>query len=92
MDDQTPHPGKPTDADVARQAFISSVASNVAMLAIVLAVNVAIAKRDTITRAWRRAVGTAHQSARRAHEARELAEFRRDLSEIDHALGALDEP
>jgi hypothetical protein len=88
----TPPTPPPTDADIARQAFISSVASNVAMIAVVLAVNVAVAKRDVITRAWRRATGAAQKNARRAHESRELAAFRRDVSEISHAIGADSEP
>jgi hypothetical protein len=77
--------GPPSDGEVARAALIQSVVSNVAMLAIVVALNVAVAKRDAITRAARRTVASVRQDARQDRERRALAEFRAEVAEISHA-------
>jgi hypothetical protein len=78
-------PGPPSDGEVARAALIQSVVSNMAMLAIVVALNVAVAKRDAITRAARRTVASVRQDARQDRERRALAEFRAEVAEISHA-------
>lgn len=95
MSDQAPDDDRPraTNADVAREAFIHSLASNLAFLGLVLAVNVAVAKRDTIILAWRRATARRRHGGIQARIDREVAAFRADLDEITHAAGGLtDEP
>lgn len=79
------------DADVARQAFIHSVCSNLGMIAVVLAVNLAIAKRDAITRAWLRVARSRRQAARQEAINRAVSEFRGELDEITHSMGMLDD-
>lgn len=83
-----------TDVDLARRAFIHAVCSNLGMLAVVLAVNLAIAKRDAITRTVRRMSLSRRQAARQAAINRAVSEFRGELDEITHAVGGLldDEP
>jgi hypothetical protein len=71
---------------VARDALISSVAQNLGMIAVLVAVNVVVAKREAITRQLRRAQAAATRKPDRAHEARELAEFRRDIADISHDI------
>jgi hypothetical protein len=76
---------RPSDAEIARAAVIHALASNLAMLAVVVAVNVAIAKRDSITRAGRRAVALVRPDAEEGRFAAELADLARDVCEISHA-------
>ena len=83
-DRPAPPERRPSDAEVARAAVVHAVASNLAMLAVLVAVNVAVAKRDTITRGARRAVGLVRHSAEQARIAGEVASFARDVAEISH--------
>lgn len=75
----------PSDAELARAAVVQAVASNLAMLAIVVAVNVAIARRDAITRAARRAVAYVRQEPDEGAIRAQLAELARDVCHISHA-------
>ena len=72
------------DAEIARAAVIHALASNLAMIAVVVAVNVIVAKRDTITRAGRRAVALVRAEDGEGRFAAELAELARDVCEISH--------
>jgi len=74
-----------TDAELARAAVVQAVASNLAMLAVVVAVNVAVARRDAITRAGRRAVSWVRQEPDEGAVRAELAELARDVCQISHA-------
>lgn len=76
---------RPSDAEIARAAVIHALASNLAMLAVVVAVNVAIARRDAITRAGRRAIAYVRQEADEGQIAAELGELARDVCQISHA-------
>ena len=88
--DQAPEDGqRRTGAEVARAAVISGVAENLALLGLMLAVNIMIAKRDAFRRAGQRAVAAVRHDDRRGRIARELAEFRREVSEISAAGGSL---
>lgn len=72
-----------SDAEIARAAVIHAVASNVGMLAVVVAVNVIIAKRDALTRARNRVVALVRHDDP-AHVSAALAGFRRDVCLISH--------
>lgn len=76
-------------ADVATRAAVQSAASYLALVVVVVAVNVGVARRQAIVRAYLAAVAKVRQDARRAREAGQLADFRRDISEISHAAGGL---
>jgi hypothetical protein len=82
------------DRQAARDAAVAALADNLVFLVLLVAMNVAIAKRDVILRGWRRAQAIISHDPAGAREARELAEFRRDISEISHYLKvvAADEP
>lgn len=90
MDDEpTPAPAEPdgqvpSNADIARAAFIHAMVSNLAMLALAVAVNVAVAKRDVIARTIRRFT-TQRRTAAQIREARAINEFRREVTELSHA-------
>jgi hypothetical protein len=74
-----------SDAEIARAAVVHALASNLAMLAVVVAVNVAVAKRDAITRAGRRAVAYVRDEADEGHVPAQLAELAADVCQISHA-------
>lgn len=71
---------------MAREAAINQAVSLIVYIGLALAINTAIVKRDALWRAWQRAKRWYHYSARDEHEARALAELRRDLSEIEHSF------
>lgn len=83
---QAPPDTGPTDAEIARRAAVSALASNAVMLAVVLTVNIAIAKRDDLLRLWHRAVGTTRRARRETDITREVAEFRADVHDISRSL------
>lgn len=86
------HDQAPDDARrVARDALISSVVSNVGMFAVIIALNVAVAKRDVIKQHWQRARAIVGYRPGAARESREVAEFARDVADISHA-GVISEP
>jgi hypothetical protein len=74
-----------SDAEIARAAVVHALASNLAMLAVVVAVNVAVAKRDAITRAGRRAVAYVRDEADEGQMRAQLAELAADVCQISHA-------
>jgi len=71
-----------TAAHVARDAAVSQAASFAVYLGMSLLITVAITKRDAITRLWMRAKHLYWTEPRRDRHAREVAEFRRDISDI----------
>ena len=83
---------RPSDAEIARAAVVHAVASNLAMLAVLVAVNVAVARRDQITRAGRRALAYVRQEPDEGAIAAELGELAADVCRISHAGRLLDEP
>lgn len=74
-----------TRADVARDAMVQSLVSNVVYLAVMVGFTVALANRDRIGRLVL-AVGR-RWSAARAAEERAVAEFRAEISGLEHGHG-----
>lgn len=71
-----------TPADLARDAALQSLVSNVVYLAVMVGFTVALANRD---RLGRLALRLGHRwSSARAAEERTVAEFRRELSDYEH--------
>lgn len=69
-------------ADLAREAALQSLISNAVYLAVMLGFTLALANRDRIARMWMR-LGRSW-SARRAAEDKAVAEFRAELSDLEH--------
>lgn len=69
-------------SDLARDAALQSLVSNAVYLAVMLGFTLALANRD---RLGRLALRLGHRwSAARAAEERAVAEFRRELSDLEH--------
>lgn len=69
-------------ADLARDAALQSLVSNMVYLAVMLGFTLALANRDRLGRLALR-LGRKWSAARAAEE-RAVAEFRRDLSDYEH--------
>lgn len=83
-EDQAPDAegGRPSPADLARDAALQSLVSNMVYLAVMLGFTLALANRDRLGRLALR-LGRKWSAARAAEE-RAVAEFRRELSDYDH--------
>lgn len=69
-------------ADVARDAALQSLVSNAVYLAVMIGFTLAVTRRDWVTRQLAR---VQHRwSARHAAEDRAVAEFRTELSDLEH--------
>jgi hypothetical protein len=68
--------------DLARDAAVQSLISNAVYLAVMLGFTVALANRDRLGRLALRV--TRRWDAARAAEERTVAEFRRELSDLEH--------
>lgn len=97
MDDQTaPGPARETGdtgqgpdyADIARAALIQAAITISVALALNVAIAMAIANRDAIARTLRRFTSQ-HRTARQVAEMRAVNEFRREVTELSHALGTV---
>ena len=75
------------DKDELREGALRSLVANVVGLAVQLGIIVAIAKRDSIWRLWRRYQWHVTREWRGAVERRLLAELQRDISAIEHGQG-----
>ena len=72
---------KPTDGDVARQAAIASLVSNLVYLAVLVGFSVALARRDWIARQVKRARSWGQPKPVEYGEA--LHELRRDIARFE---------
>lgn len=80
------HPDeRPGDAELARQAFVTSLAGNIAMVAVVLGVQIALSRRESLTLAVRRLAGIHTRHSRAAQVSHELAGLAYDVCRISHA-------
>ena len=79
-----------TSAQEARDAVVYSLVSNAVQLLLMLGVTVAIAKRDEIVRLGSRLERAVRKDDGNPAERRALAEFRRDLSLIEHWMNRKD--
>jgi len=81
--DQAPEAeGGRSTADLARDAALQSLVSNAVYLAVMLGFTLALANRDRLGRLMLR-LGRKWSAARAAEE-RAVAEFRRELSDLEH--------
>ena len=80
-------PGK-----IARDAALQSLVSNAVYLVLMLGVTVAITKRDALTRMYMRVVRTAMHDPRKVEWRKALADFLRELSEIEHGMNVPERP
>ena len=76
-------PEQPT-SKVARDTAVSSLISNGVYLAVMIGLAVEITRRDWVVRQAARLQGAIRQEWRGYHTAREVADFRRDISEWEH--------
>lgn len=74
-----------SSADIVREAALSQAASLLVYIGISVAITVAIAKRDALTRAWMRYKRWARRDPEKIRRSRLLAELRRDISLIEHS-------
>lgn len=73
-------------AKVARDAALQSLVSNAVYLALMLGITVAITKRDALARLKVRIERQWRQADRQDADRKVLADFRRQVSEIEHWL------
>lgn len=73
--------------DVARDAAIRQAVSLAVYIGMVLALNVAFAKRETLLMQWRRLARWRRKDAARVREDAEVAEFRREISSWERGGG-----
>ena len=73
---------RPTDADIARQAAIHSLVSNLVYLAVMVGFTVALAKRDTLGRLVMRARRWA-RPGEPEHLGQAMAELHRDIARFE---------
>ena len=71
---------------VARDAALQSLVSNAVYLTLMLGVTVALAKRDALRRLRLRLEQSWRQDAAKAAHRKALADFRREVSQIEHWL------
>lgn len=78
----------PSNADIARAALIQAAITISVALALNVAIAMAIANRDAIARTLRRFT-TQRRTAQQVRETCAINEFRREVTEISHALGTV---
>lgn len=77
-----------TPGKVARDAAVSSLVSNGVYLAVMIALAVALTRRDWVTRQAQRVRAAVNREWRGWHTAREVADFNRAVSDYEHGGGA----
>lgn len=78
-------PEAPSAARIARDAAVAQAAGTLAYLGICVLVSVAILKRDELARLWRRLTA---RPAREEIPPEVLAEFRREVSRLEHGAAS----
>lgn len=78
-------PGAPSAARIARDAAVAQAAGTLAYLGVCVLVSVAILKRDELARLWRRLTA---RPARDDVPPEVLAEFRREVSRLEHGAAS----
>jgi hypothetical protein len=77
------------EGKAARQVAVESVVANLAGLLTVVGVSLLLARRDWITRRAMEVRAVLRQDSRRHRVDREVAEFRRQISDYEHRQGGV---